>query len=139
MLNNNFSCAQLSFLFLFQKDLYYVHDDNDVVFLFPLQTNFDIFLELLFEAFLCVFDNIFKIFIYTKKLSKKLLVILVLFKFSTEFSSSKFSLLESEEISILPVINLIRIIIFTCSKNRNNIVENKQHKAISKVADKQIY
>ena len=85
MLNNNFSCTKLSLLFLLQKDSYYIHDDTDTFlfvlqkdfgiclgpfsafFIFLLWKDFNIFHMPLFEAFLCVYDNIYLPFLYIEK------------------------------------------------------------------------
>ena len=64
MLNNNFSYTHLAFAFVLQKDSYYVHDDTNAFFLFLIQKDFDIFHVILFEIFVCVFDNSYLSFLY---------------------------------------------------------------------------
>ena len=73
VLNNNFSYTQLSFLFLLQKDSYYLYDDTDVFFLFLLQKDFDIFCVLPFKVFFFNFFlwYLFTIFIFRKNIYKK--------------------------------------------------------------------
>ena len=48
VLNNSFSYTQLSFLFVLQKNSYYVHDDTDAFFLFLLQKDFHIFYVIMY-------------------------------------------------------------------------------------------
>ena len=67
MLDNNLSYTQLGFAFVFRKDSCYFHNATDTFFLFLLQKDFDIFHVLLFEAFLCVFDNSYLPFLYIEK------------------------------------------------------------------------
>ena len=75
VLSNSFLYTQLYFLYFLQKDFYCVHDDTDdffflffrkilasvsglffAFFLFPYLKDFDIFLMLIFEAFVRFFD-----------------------------------------------------------------------------------
>ena len=132
MLNNNFSYTQLSFFFLLQKDYFFNHHDTDVFFLFffrkilialsghlslffsfffrKILTSFTCFFSKNLFVFLIIFSNHFCICIQ-KNHKTKLLVTLVLFKFSSkffplEFSSWEFSLSELEQISILSIICL---------------------------------
>ena len=67
VLNNNFSDTQLAFAYVPQKDSYYLHDNTDAFFLFLLQKIFDVFWVLLFEAFFCIFNNIYLSFSYIDK------------------------------------------------------------------------
>ena len=100
--NNNFSYTQLSHVFFF----FFFSSSRlrpfFVFFLIFLQNGFDIFHMLLFEAFLCFFDNIYLPFIYIyPKIFIKKSYLLYYFQFSSsEFSSSEFSLSKSKEISI---------------------------------------
>ena len=86
MLNNNFSYTQFSLAFVPRKGSYYVHDDTGASFRFVLQKDFYIthehidafclsllpkdfgaFHVILFEAFLCFFDNSYLSFFYIEK------------------------------------------------------------------------
>ena len=62
-----------SFLFLLQRDFYIAHEHIGDFCLFLLHKDFDIFHILLFEAFLCVFDNRYLSFLYIVKKIKNIL------------------------------------------------------------------
>ena len=68
MLNNTFSCTQLVSSLVPQKDSCFVF------YLFFLQKDFDIFQVLLFEVFLCVFDNSYLLLLYIENLLKKIFI-----------------------------------------------------------------
>ena len=94
VLGNNFWYTQFFFFFFFrkihQKESYYIHNDTDDFFLFPLQKDFDICLELFFAfsffffkkiliSFMCFFLKLFFVFliifiyhfyVYTKTIYK---------------------------------------------------------------------
>ena len=106
VLSNNFSYAELSFLFLLQKDSYYLHDDTTLfsfssserfwyiswtIFrLFLLLKDFGIFRLLLFQAFLCVFGNIYLTFLYTEKIIKNIFIIFLFFYISLTLKYEKY-------------------------------------------------
>ena len=59
VLNNNFFYSQVA--------SFYVLDNADTFYLFLLQKDFDIFHVLISGVFLCVFDNIYLLYLYTQK------------------------------------------------------------------------
>ena len=67
VLNNSFSYTQLSFLFVLQKNSYYVHDDTDAFFLFLLQKDFHIFCVIMYYVF-----DIYLSFLYIEKDLRKI-------------------------------------------------------------------
>ena len=75
------------FLFLIQKYFYTAQEHTDAICLFLLQNNLYIFHVLLFEAFLCVFDNIYLPFLYIEKKFYKIFFLIFFTIFSSEFSS----------------------------------------------------
>ena len=77
-LNKNFFYTQLAFAFVPQKDSYYTFSIVQLNFdiflrlffafcLFLFQKDFDIIRQLLFRAFLCVFNNSYLSFLYIEK------------------------------------------------------------------------
>ena len=94
MANNSFSYTHLTFGCASQKDSYSAHNDTNAFYfmlffrkilisvssfffaflLFFPQKDFDIFHALLFEAFLCSFDNSYLSFLCIKKIIKNIFI-----------------------------------------------------------------
>ena len=75
----------LTFLsFSYSERFLYTQEHIGAICLFFLQKDFDIFHALLFDAFLCVFDNIYLPFLYLEKKFYKF------FKFSSQFFDQNF-------------------------------------------------
>ena len=117
MLNNIFSYTQVVIAFVLQEDFDIWLGPFLAFCLFLLQKNFDVFHVLLSPVFLCVFDDIYLLFLYIwSKFLRKIFsisFIRIFFAriffirvFSLEFSLSEFSWSESEETSISSIIYL---------------------------------
>ena len=66
--------------FLCQKDFHVCLRHFLAFFLFLLQKDSDIFQVILFEAFLCLFDNVYLPFLYVENIFKKFLWIYKILK-----------------------------------------------------------